>query len=214
MPSVVYVFFDIDGVLNAIGEPSHGKIEKAFIKRLNEFCRGGWHHHIHIVFNTAWNERPTEAICADLVAHGFQYPHMVFGQTDSCGGGGDPIRRWLKTHDAVGSKYVIFDDSTRNYGEMWGRLVWIKGGQGLRQKDVNKALDILWRDIEEARERERTVTHLVERVTWLAAETPWLSRQDREKAIYETLDLIGHILTMENFLEAAYLKAPETPNGQ
>jgi len=199
------VFLDIDGVMN---DHSSDVIDPARVKWLNYFI-SRCSMDVEIVFNTAWNTNSLDFMVDAFKTAGFKYPSSLIGQTDSSGGGGGPIRRWLTANDRVGACYIAIDDSTRNYGEMWGRLIHCRSDKGFGKDEAKQATDTVWRGwrrFDDRIERNAAVSNLVKEAQRLAFDCPWLTAEQREQYIRGVLDIVRYCLTVPDFLTVAYLK--------
>lgn len=208
-----YVFLDVDGVLNRYGlfhTSSKLGIEKALVAELNLLLSIWSTHTYRIVFNTAWNIHTMDYMRATLAAAGFKHPKYLHDQTSSTAGGGGPVRQYILDHNLIGEPFIIIDDSTHDYGEMWCRLLHIDGTKGLTKATRQQAGDLIWRACSphENRDRKQAVNGLMAECWRLANHTPWLDPSQREKEIRLTLDLMAHCLTVPDFLGAAFLSPP------
>jgi len=205
------IFLDIDGVMNSYGGEHQDSLDPQKVRWLSKLMAHGWGgRHIEVVFNTAWNVHDLDYMKKAFTEAGFRYPDQLTGQTNSCGGGGDPVRDYLIDNDLVGTPFIIIDDGTKNYGEMWCRLIRCDGHRGFREVEYKAASDLTWkaRNPNEPRDRRLAVDHLVEHTHWLATKNPWLDDVQRRAAVAANLDLVAHCLLVPDFLEAALLVKP------
>ena len=209
----MHFFLDIDGVMTDHTSNKLMPDQVACLNQLVERCMWGGHT-VKIIFNTAWNIHTLEYMVDAFTAAGFKYPEMLVGQTDSTGGGGDPVRRWLTEQGVTGEPYLIIDDSVSCYREMRCRLIHCMPTEGLTMSVVERASASGYLDhkLDEQCERDRATAALFGEAQRLAYRTPWLTPVQRAGYIRETLDLLAHCLVVPNFLEAAYLKKKD-PDG-
>jgi len=208
------VFLDVDGVLNAYNTKSHGQLDPDLVEELNTLLNS-WGRP-KVVMNTAWNIRPLEEVREELVATGFKYPDLLVDQTGSTAGGGGPVRRYLLDNDLVGTAFIIIDDGTHDYGEMWCRLVVCDGHKGFIEKRRKYASDLIWkaRNPNEERDRRLATGHIVEHCHWLAEKATWLSPEERIRYIRAELDIAAHCMTDPLFMERALLVKPTPPEPE
>jgi hypothetical protein len=200
----VILFLDIDGVLRKNGSTAGPHtLDPVLVQRLNFLCAN---RPLKIVTNTAWNGHGLPFIRQALVDAGFDWPICVQGKTASSFGGGALVREWLSQHAAPGTPYIILDDSAKDYGSMWGRLVKLDGKSGLTEPRMFTALKIIEATINDKGERQRAARHIQQELWRLSTRTPWLKPEDRAKAIKEKTDLLAHVLSVEDFLADAMLK--------
>jgi len=205
----VLVFLDVDGVLNGHHQPSiEGKQVAILSEAIKDVIDVGID--VEIVFNTAWNVRDIGYVINVLGGAGFKYTNRIIGKTDVNSGGGDPVRRWLTKNERIGCRIIIIDDSTRDYNEMWGRLIHCDPKKGFTEADADAFYLLATQPIGSDREeRNAAVSNLVAEVHRLAYKTPWLKRSERKAYIDQRMALITHILTMDDFLIAAFLADPD-----
>ena len=202
-----YLFLDIDGVLAAHGGPHHGDLDPVMVQRLNtKVGRRYGGQQCRIVINSAWNVRGLGEVTDRLAEAGLDPTH-IHDTTGSCQGGGEPVRRYLTENDLVGSPYVILDDSARQYGEMWCRLVKVDGSKGF-DKGAAAAFDSVlwdcWRGLPERKERQKAVEAILEECYRLS-KAKHLPADDKQSAIKALSDLLPYILTVPRFRERAFL---------
>lgn len=153
-----FIFLDVDGVLNS--------------KQFNEKCDNNCHRvnwwanglldqeclfllqqlyfalpDTHIVVCSSWRESSvfTSALSMQLSLYGIK----IYGATTTNTklGRGAQIMEWVNSH-ANCDNFVVLDDDNdiRDYPpetEISKHLVWVSYCTGLRQKDVDEAIDIL-----------------------------------------------------------------------
>lgn len=203
------VFLDIDGVCNKHGGPHHGELNPELVGHLGQLLQ---RHRFdaQVVFNTAWNTNTLDEMKAMFTAAGFKHPEVLVGQTSSNAGGGHPIREYLIWNDLIGTPFIIIDDSTKDYGEMWCRLIVCDGSKGFDKVALKEATEQMWHsNPNESRDRHAAIDRLIIDCHRLARRTPWLTDEQRQGYIRRNLNLIEHCLLVPNFLEAAFLKKPE-----
>jgi len=210
-----YLFIDIDGVMNRYGGAHQGGIAPDLVGVLGVLLSDHPSWEFRVVFNSAWNIHSMKDMVAAFVKAGFgHHSHCLFDQTNSSHGGGGPVRDYLTENGLVGHPFMIIDDETRDYGEMWCRLIRCDGKRGFDVNRVKAAIDLFYkvtRRPNEDRDRGLAVSHLIEHCHWLAAETPWLTAEQRKGYISADLDLVAHCLTVPEFRVKAMLEAPTPP---
>jgi hypothetical protein len=205
----VLVFLDIDGVCNKHGGPHHGKLNPELVGHIGRLIQ---RHRFdtQIVFNTAWNTNTLDEMKVMFTAAGFKHPECLVGQTSSTRGGGHPIREYLIENDLIGTPFIIIDDSTHDYGEMWCRLIACNGSKGFDKIALKEATEQMWHSSpNESRDRHAAIDRLLRDCHRLARRCPWLTDEQRQGYIRRNLNLIEHCLLVPDFLVAAYLKKPE-----
>ena len=210
MKQRITIFLDIDGVMNRYGF-KQDKLDPKLVAHL-EWLSTRWT--LSVVTNSAWNSYGLERIRAAFVAAGLKSSRIITGMTNSNGGGGGPVRQYLRDHDLVGTPFFIVDDSTHDYGEMWCRLVHCDGRKGF---DVGalKNLDQMighCHTPESQRDRRQALTNLGEYCFWLM-KADWLSFEEKERHIYTLMESGARFLTAPNFLEAAMLVKAASPES-
>jgi len=204
------IFLDVDGVMNAYGSESHGKLDPKLVANLNTLMVS---RNLQVVFNSAWNVYGIEQLRKDFVTAGLTRPMDLIDTTARYSGGGDLVRKYLIEHDLVGTPFIIIDDGTQNYGEMWCRLAVCDGRKGFNNEVLARA-DFLagkcWQPDEE-RDRKMAATYLMEHAMWLAFKTKWLTIEQRQHYIAASFEIATHCLTDPDFMEDAMLVAPTPP---
>jgi hypothetical protein len=206
-----YIFVDVDGVFIRYQSDDGPELNPDLVANLNNLMNGWYKYQYRIVFNTSWNARSMDEMRDLFVQAGFKgHPDMLHGQTNSCAGGGNPVRQYLLDHDLVGSPFIIIDDETHNYDELWCRLIQCDGTKGFDDKAQNAANELIWKAVKPNNDRDRRIAieHLTEECFRLAQRTPWLKPEQREKYLRRTLDLMAQCHLVEDFLTAAMLTKP------
>jgi len=204
--TLMLLFLDIDGVLNR----NNDRFDPTLVENLN-WLMTRWPN-LQIVFNTAWNLHPLNDMRDWLVDAGFEHPKRLHGQTAACSGGGNLVRRYLTDNDLVGTPFIIIDDSSHDYNEMWCRLIKCQGRRGFDEDRRRLANDLIWkaRAPVEQRDRKLAVSALVDNCFTLS-KANYLSEEDKEKSIRLNLDLATHCMLSTDFLVRAHLVKPDEP---
>ena len=198
-----YIFLDIDGVicLNA------RDLDKYCVGSLNRIVNSFDKNNVRIVFNTAWNAYTLQQMIDMFVAAGFRFPEVLFDQTYTTSGGGEPVRRWMVDNNAVGSPFVIIDDSKKDLCCSYGRLAWCNPKMGLTSVVGVKATKILSCGIKsEDKERKYAITAALEEIDRLNLRTPWLTYPQRETCLLKAINEVQGIVLEKDFLKAACLQ--------
>ena len=202
------LFLDVDGVLNRYGSGHEGKLDPELITNLNMLM---FTCDLEIVLNSAWNAFGVEKVRADFKAAGFETPKSIIGTTARNCGGGFPVRKYLIDNDIEGIPYIIIDDGTHNYGEMWCRLARCDGRKGFTTEVLRRAEDLVFKCARplEQRDREMAASFILEHTVWLS-KASWLSEEQKRHYIAADFDIATHCLTTPDFMEAAML-VPKLP---
>jgi hypothetical protein len=144
----MYLFLDIDGVLNSVQSSVKAQAEEQRIdalckaekrsptaeemnsvllcplavSNLNDLCRKL--PQLKIVISSTWRlGRTTEQLRETLASVGFAYPKQIIGKTARLGGiRGEEIKDWLQQHDPECKNFVILDDDA-DMGDLLPHLV-------------------------------------------------------------------------------------------
>lgn len=193
------IFLDIDEVVAFQGQLNQGLINNLniLIAKIGQ--------PVEVVFNTSWNVKPLAEVKALFLEGGFWYGNCLVGQTDSTRGGGPPIRDWFKANpDQIGCPYLCIDDSTREYGFQWGRLVRCENTEGFTEARVEEALAILARPLEQ--EQEACIVALAREANRLMTRTPWLKTEQRVEYTEEHIKVMREVWADRKFLQTAFMK--------
>lgn len=211
-PTPLYIFLDVDGVLNAYSSPSHGKLCQKIVTRFNTLLEKliTMGYEPRIILNSSWNirfrdEEELAGFKAELVEAGLVNIQCLKGRTRSAGGGGGNVRRWLVDNDALGSPFIILD-------ELWCRLIWTRGREGFTEERFAEALAMVRRTITNEGERRAAIDHIVARCLEFR-NNHWMSPYARKQAAEETMHILTHLITVDDFLAAACLKKSDTPKA-
>jgi len=203
----VILFLNIDGVINRLGTDSlgDGELDKDLMETLIKSLSMSYHDRVEVVLHTSrtMSIADTRAL---FTRKGFKFPERIIGRT--CCTGGDGVRQYLIEHKLVGHKFIIIDDETHDYGELWCRLIVTDGRIGITAATYTEFRELYYRyKVCEEKERTSAVNHLISYCHWLA-KTSFLSEKDRQQRIRYHLDIVQQCLTVPNFLERAFLKEP------
>ena len=191
----------------------HGKVGVDQVSQFNHICQviAEQGYEVRIVFNTSWNSRGVENIQADLVDAGFTHPSMLWGTTATNEGGGYLVRRWFDEHpEFIGCPYLILDDGTRGYDELWCRLIYTNYKAGLTGREAEISVQIVKRGIDQTQERLQAIQNIHHWCEKFYERTRVSNEWTDEKAarvLRERYDLIGRVAFDPDFMKKARLEA-------
>lgn len=215
--STTTIFLDIDGVLADLHGLNPTNIENLNWILENVACVPP----VQIVTNTAWNTYSVEEFREAFVEKGFRHRFAIVDKTDSCEGGGAPIRRWIAKHNFTGN-FIILDDNSfggmdnpSTYHGMWGRFVHTEGqGEMLSVWLREQAVQLIRSGIPTVSvERRIALNNLKHEKDRLRYGTPWLTDEQREGYIGEVQKMMEwcHTATSEELCEKSCLALRTLP---
>lgn len=197
------IFLDIDGVVCLDGKTFNADCVE-WLNRIVMMCNTIGSP-VQIVFNTAWNIHPLDHMKDRLAKAKFKFPQTVYGQTDECGGGGNPIRRWLDANVPAGTPFLVLDDSTHHMEELWCRFARCYPKAGINHEVYEKACAIIQRN---GKDRDAEILYAVHEMTTFALwvnKASWLTYADKAKYTQEYLGMAARFLADPDFLVKARL---------